>query len=98
MNTKSFLILLALVLNTSSVLPKEDNLTAKQIMEMSREVVKLAGSEAVSRMTIIDSKGRERVREIAQATKLYDDGQTEKKIIRFLAPADVKGTGLLTFD
>jgi outer membrane lipoprotein-sorting protein len=49
-------------------------------------------------MTIIDSKGRERVRKIAQVTKLYDGGDTEKKLIRFLSPGDVKGTGLLTFD
>lgn len=98
MNIKLFLVLSALILEAPSGLPAEENLTAKQIMEKSREAVKLAGSEAVSRMTIIDSKGRERVREIAQATKLYDDGQTEKKIIRFLSPADVKGTSLLTFD
>lgn len=60
--------------------------------------IPLAGSEAQSTMTIIDNKGRERVRKIAQVTKLYDHGDTEKKLIRFLSPADVKGTGLLTFD
>jgi len=38
------------------------------------------------------------VRKIAQVTKLYDNGDTEKKLIRFLSPADVKGTGLLTYD
>jgi hypothetical protein len=49
-------------------------------------------------MTIIDSRGRERVRKIATVSKLYDSGETEKRLIRFLSPADVKGTGLLTFD
>ncbi len=49
-------------------------------------------------MIIIDKKGRERVRDTAQITKLYNKGETEKKLIRFLSPADVKGTGFLTFD
>lgn len=75
-----------------------DDLTGRQIADKSYNATKLAGSEATSTMTIIDSKGRERVRQIAQVTKLYDDGKTEKKLIRFLAPADVKGTGMLTYD
>ena len=32
------------------------------------------------------------------ATKLYDGGKTEKRIYRFLSPADVQGTGVLVFD
>lgn len=76
----------------------QDSLSAREIMEKSLEAVKLTGTESVATMTIIDSKGRKRVRKIAQVTKLYDQGNTEKKLVRFLAPADVKGTGLLTFD
>ena len=70
----------------------------KSIVDRSYETIKLAGAEATATMTIVDDKGRERIREIAQITKLYDNGDTEKKLVRFLAPADVKGTGLLTFD
>ncbi len=81
-----------------SSLVAEEELTAKQIADKSYDTTRLAGSEARSTMTIIDSKGRERVRKIAQVTKLYDNGDTEKKLVRFLAPADVKGTGLLTYD
>lgn len=79
-------------------LTAQEEMTAKQIVDRSFEATKLAGSETVATMTIIDSKGRKRIRKIAQATKLYDDGKTEKTIVRFLSPADVKGTGLLTFD
>lgn len=32
------------------------------------------------------------------ASKLYDKGATEKRIIRFQSPADVKGTGMLIVD
>jgi len=79
-------------------LDAQDDLTAKQIVDRAFKATKIAGAEAVSTLTIIDSKERERVREIAMVSKLYDDGETEKRLIRFLSPADVKGTGLLTYD
>lgn len=89
---------LSVVLFLWTSLAAQEELTAKQIMDRAFDVTKLAGSEAVSTMTIIDGKGRERVREIAMVTKLTDNGNTEKRLLRFLAPPDVKGTGLLVFD
>lgn len=74
------------------------DLTPRQIIKKGQDNIKLSGSEAVSTLTIVDSKGRERIRKIAQVTKLYDNGSTEKRLVRFLEPADVKGTGLLTVD
>jgi outer membrane lipoprotein-sorting protein len=82
----------------SGTLESQDSLNAKQIVDRSFKVTKLAGAEMLSTMTILDSRGRERVRKIATVSKLYDEGETEKRLIRFLSPADVKGTGLLTFD
>ncbi len=73
-------------------------LTARQIAQKATEATKVKGVEAVMTMTIMDSKGRERVRKIAQVSKLYNNGKTDKRLVRFLSPADVKGTGLLTFD
>ena len=81
-----------------SALDAQETLSAKQIVDRSFKATKLAGSEAVSTLTIIDRKGRERVRKIAVVTKLYDNETTEKRLIRFLSPVDVKGTGLLSFD
>lgn len=72
--------------------------SAKDIMLKTRDVSKIAGMETVSTLKIIDPKGRERVREISMASKLTDNGKTEKRIIRFLAPAEVKGTGMLIYD
>ncbi len=76
----------------------EEKLTARQIMEKMADNRRVEGSEAVTTMTIYNAKGEKRVRQIAMATKLYDNGKTEKKLNRFLSPADVKGTGLLTYD
>jgi hypothetical protein len=72
--------------------------SARDIMNKVAETRKLDGSEAVVKMSILNDKGQSRDRTINMATKLYDGGKTEKRIYRFLAPADVKGTGVLVFD
>lgn len=69
----------------------------RDIMDKAATARKLDGSEAVMKMTI-DDKGQTRERKLTMATKLYDGGKTEKRIFRFLSPADVKGTGVLVFD
>ncbi len=98
MKTAKALTILSTLFFVCSTLIAQEEFTARQIMDRSNEVRKVAGMESVATLTIVDSKGRERVRKTAQVTKLYDNGDTEKKLVRFLAPADVKGTGLLTFD
>lgn len=72
--------------------------SAREIMNKVTMTRKLDGSEAVVKMTVIGDKGQVREREITMATKLYDGGKTEKRIYRFLSPADVQGTGVLVFD
>ncbi|TAJ11937.1 outer membrane lipoprotein-sorting protein [Marinilabiliaceae bacterium JC017] len=76
----------------------QQNLTAKQIQEKSLESTRVAGTESIATMTIINEKGQKRVRQMATLTKLYDQGDTEKKLIRFMSPSEVKGTGFLTYD
>jgi len=49
------------------------------------------------RMDIIDKKGRVRVRRLTIYKKRDEQGNL-KILIRFTAPKDVKGTGLLTID
>lgn len=97
LSTKSITILSVLSLMAVN-LTAQIKISPKQIIDRAYKTTKLSGSEAVSIMTILDGKGHERVRKIAQISKLFDNGKTEKKLVRFLAPADVKGTGLLTFD
>jgi hypothetical protein len=95
--TKTLTFTLTLLL-ISSWLIAQENLTGREIADRAIESTKLVGVEAVATMTIIDGKGRERIRKVAQVTKLYDNGNTEKRLIHFMEPADVKGTGLLSFD
>jgi hypothetical protein len=70
----------------------------REIMQKSRDVSKLDGMEALSTLRIYDAMGRARVRETSMASKLFESGATEKRIIRFLSPAEVKGTGMLIYD
>ena len=89
---------LLIVFCLTAVAMAQEKLTALEIVNRSQEAIRVKGVQAVSVLRIIDEKGRERVRKIKQVSKLVDNGETEKKLIRFIEPADVKGTGLLTFD
>ena len=70
---------------------------ARAIMEKSHECVKVKSFEAVSTLTITDARGNQRIRNNSMASMSLPDG-TEKRIIKFNAPAEVKGTGILIFD
>jgi len=72
--------------------------SGRQIAELALEANRLDGSEAVMTLVIENGKGQQRVRKLAAVSKLVDGGRTEKKLSRFLSPADVKGTGFLSFD
>jgi outer membrane lipoprotein-sorting protein len=97
MHTRRFLFaLLALLLAGTAHAEKAPS--AREIMDKVTTTRKLDGSEAVIKMTVLGENGQAREREISMATKLYDGGKTEKRIYRFLSPADVQGTGILVYD
>jgi hypothetical protein len=102
MNTRTQLVSVLVVIFGVALLAdvsaSQPGLSAREIMDKVALTRKLAGSEAVVNMSILNDKGQARERRISMATKLYDGGKTEKRIYRFLAPADVKGTGVLVFD
>jgi outer membrane lipoprotein-sorting protein len=85
-------ILLALLVSISA--SAQD---AKEIIRKSQEVVKIEAFESLSTLTITDSKGNQRIRKSTMASMSLDDG-TEKRIIKFVSPAEVRGTGILIFD
>lgn len=71
---------------------------ARQIMQNSMDAMTLAGTESINTLTINDGKGNQRVRKFSSAQKTDASKQVTKMVMRFLEPADVKGTGILTFD
>jgi predicted RND superfamily exporter protein/outer membrane lipoprotein-sorting protein len=70
---------------------------AGAIIKKSNDVMKVNSFEAVSTLTITDSKGNQRIRKSSMASMSLPDG-TEKRIIKFVSPAEVSGTGILIFD
>jgi len=70
---------------------------AKEIITKSHDVIKVSSFEAISTLTITDSKGNQRIRKNTMASMSFPDG-SEKRIIKFLSPAEVKGTGILIYD
>ncbi|MDD9300953.1 MAG: outer membrane lipoprotein-sorting protein [Desulfobacter sp.] len=73
-------------------------LSPEQIIEKGNDASKVKGLQAVATLIIVDQKGRKRIKNYAQVSKMTKDGDTEKVLFKFLSPADVKGIGILTYD
>ncbi len=70
--------------------------TAREISEKSSNVIEFKSIEMASTLKIIDNKGRERIRQLVTASREFDG--VNKTILKFTAPADIKGTTLLIYD
>lgn len=89
-------IALLMLIFTMCHIPVLYSQDAKEISEKSLELTRVDAMEMISTLTIMDAKGNERVRQTTTASKKF--GETTKIITKFVAPADVKGTGLLVYD
>jgi hypothetical protein len=70
---------------------------ASQIMSKSRDLSITGSMSANINLIITDKGGAIRNRTISMMTKSYADG-LEKRFIRFLEPADVRGTAMIVVD
>lgn len=89
------IIMTLLVFALGMTIHAQENLTGQKIVEnvYYRETGEDATSELT--MTLINSRGDERVREIQQFSKDY--GKEEKSIMFFLSPADVRNTSFMNW-
>lgn len=87
--------LIALALSLLLVLPVASQ-TAQEISKKTMDAIDIGNMEMMSTINIKDGKGNNRVRQITTATRKF--GDVSKTLIRFVAPADVKGTALLIHD
>lgn len=93
-----FTIIMAVVLFVSKNLNAEV-LSVDDIIDTTLERTEFIGTESIRRLIIRDNRGNKKERKIAQITKLYQDKEgTQKSLMRFLTPADVKGSGFLNYD
>jgi hypothetical protein len=93
MNTGIKTILLTGALFLTAFLNGQD---AREIADKASKSIDPDAMEMVATLTIKDNKGNERVRQIATATKKFN-GAT-KTMMKFLSPAEVKGTTMLIYD
>jgi hypothetical protein len=75
---------------------RADDPKAREIMQKVNDRDDGDNQTAEMEMVLIDSRNNKRVREIRSFRK--DKGKDVYSIMFFLAPADVKGTGFLTYD
>lgn len=66
------------------------------IAERAAGVIEYESMEMTSTLNIYDNRGNVRVRKVALATRKF--GEVTKTLIKFISPADVRGTALLIFD
>jgi len=90
------MIIVSLLLSASLTSFSQET-DAREIMRKSLQVTRLAGLETQTTLEIRDDKGNVRTRKTLMASRLFPDG-TEKRVILFKEPADVRGTGILIFD
>lgn len=69
--------------------------SAEEIMALNFKVDRVAGSRADVLLRLHNERGEERVRESVSTTRLEDNGVDNQRLVRFSAPADVKGTSIL---
>ena len=91
---KRFTVILMVVLIMTATLTAEE-ITGQQIIENVYNRPTGQDQEGDLTMTLINSRGDERVREIKQFLK--DFGDMEKKIMFFLLPADVRNTSFMNW-
>jgi hypothetical protein len=70
---------------------------ADQIMNKSRELATISSLQATINLIITEKNGAIRNRTISMTSKSFPDG-LEKRFIRFIEPADVRGTSMLVVD
>jgi hypothetical protein len=68
-----------------------------QIMNKSRDLSLVGSMSATINLSITEKNGAARNRTIAMTTKSFRDG-VEKRFIKFIDPADVRGTAMLVVD
>ena len=98
MKTIKKLLLLLLFIGMGFQVFSQSGTNARALMKKSLDNGKFKGIETSSTLKIIDKKGRERIRELYMASKSYSMENMEKRLILFLDPAEVKGTGMLVLD
>lgn len=95
MKNKNLITVTTILLLTIGSQVSMAQITGQQIMQKVYDLPAGEDSQGELTMTLINKQGEERVRKLKQYIK--NDTETEKKIMFFLSPADVKGTSFMNW-
>ncbi len=90
------LVLMGVLLGANDV--QAEVLDVQKIMIQSDAASKVVDAKSEITMTLSNSDGEQRVRKLVTMTKLKPDGVNNMRVLRFLAPADIKGTVTLLIE
>lgn len=85
----------ALLLALTLPVVAAEGIGAQQIMQKNFFVSKIRSLKTDSTMILINDRGQTRERKTTTLTKLQKNGIDSKLLVKFLSPADIKGTGFL---
>jgi hypothetical protein len=74
------------------------DLSETEIMQRNYEVNRTRDRIIDITMEMVNQSGKKRVRRLTSTAMLMEDGVSEKRLLRFLYPPDVKGTGFLVIE
>ncbi|HEY4486043.1 MAG TPA: outer membrane lipoprotein-sorting protein [Nitrospiria bacterium] len=78
--------------------PSDAEMTAREIMEKNFFVTKIKTMTTDSTMILINDKGQTRERKTTTVSKLQKNGVDSNLLVRFLSPADIRGTAFLQIE
>ena len=90
----SLLILAIIASNNTNIFAQ--NLSGKEIIQKVKDRPDGDNRKSTMQMELINKRGKKRNRSVVSYS--MDIGKDKKSIMFFLSPADVKGTGFLTWD
>lgn len=93
---KKFILLLLICFISSASFAK--NLSAVDIMERNYQVNRTKDRCNEVTMEIYDRHGEKRTRRLKASALLMKDGINQRRLLRFLYPPDIKGTGFLIIE
>lgn len=71
---------------------------ASALLAASTKATQFRRSAATGRFVLINRGGQQRIRDTVSLSELKPDGVSNKRLIRFNSPADVRGTSVLTIE
>lgn len=75
-----------------------DSLSALEIMQKNLAATKVNDSVANATFTLTNREGASRIRKTSGLTRLQDKSDDNMRLVRFLSPADIKGTATLLIE